>query len=459
MADHVSKPAPAGATESTSLLRLNADKGEWAQLSKVDERGYGDATISHYRMGNGLQIIVWPDRTAPVFAYQSWFGVGSRHEKVGRTGIAHLFEHLMFKATENQPEGRFDQIMEAHGAETNAATWVDWTYYRAKLPKGNVGLVVGLEADRMAHLILDAGQLESEREVVKNERLGRVDNDPEGKLYETLYALAYDVHPYRWPTIGWMEDIEAITLEDCLAFYRTYYAPNNATLTVVGDVDLEALLAEVQEGYGHLAPQEIPAPDPVVEPPQLAEKRKVLELPVSASKVVSAWHAPAMGTEMHVALTILSEILTVGESSQLYKHLVTELELASEIWGWTSGWSEPGLFELGMNLRPGVSVEEAEEVFLADLEHVRTHGVTERQVKKAQNGLEAMFLRGIADTGSRARGLGNAHLSHGNFKAFFEEPERLRHVTPADVQKAAQAVLTRENRTVVVVLPQGAADD
>jgi len=405
-------------------------------------------------LGNGLQILVWADAAAPVFAFQTWFSVGSRHEKIGRTGMAHLFEHLMFKATKNQPEGRFDQIMEEHGVETNAATWVDWTYYRAKLPAGNVPLVVGLEADRMTNLILNEGQLESEREVVKNERLGRVDNDPEGKLYEVLYSLAYDVHPYRWPTIGWMEDIEAITLEDCLTFYRTYYAPNNATLSVVGDVDVAALLAEIQARYGHLGPQEIPVPEQIIEPPQQAEKRKVMRLPVVAPKVVNAWHAPKAGTDEHAALTIMNEILTVGESSTLYQYMVTEREIVAEIWGWASGWSEPGLYELGFNLRPGGEVEPAEQVFLEQLERLKTEGVTQRQVDKAQNGLEAMFLRGIADTGSRARGLGNAHLSQGSFKAFFEEPERLRRVTPEAVQAAAKAVLRPENRTVVVVLPQ-----
>ena len=198
----------------------------------------GEIRVDKYVLPNGLRVLIWEDHRVPLFAYQTWFRVGSRHEQGGRTGMAHLFEHMMFKATSNHKEGEFDRIMEQHGAQTNAATWVDWTYYREKLPAGNLDLLCGLESDRMENLVLDEGQLESEREVVINERLLRVDNDPEGLLYEKLYALAFGrSHPYGWPTIGWMDDIRAISLEDCRDFYGRYYAPNNATITLVGDVD------------------------------------------------------------------------------------------------------------------------------------------------------------------------------------------------------------------------------
>ena len=190
------------------------------------------------------------DPSAPVFAYQTWFAVGSRHEREGITGIAHLFEHLMFNQTETHPPGEFDRLIETAGGDTNAATWVDWTYYRDNLPKAELQLAVELEADRMAHLTLGETQVESEREVVANERRFRVEDDVDGFLNEELYKAAFTTHPYHWPTIGWMRDIEAISIDDCRAFYRTYYAPNNATVVLVGDVDEEAALELIDEHYG-----------------------------------------------------------------------------------------------------------------------------------------------------------------------------------------------------------------
>src|SRR5262245_54692377 len=206
-------------------------------------------TVRMHRLENGLQVILLRDPAAPVFAYQTWFAVGSRHEKEGTTGIAHLFEHLMFNQTETLAPGEFDRKLETVGGETNAATWVDWTYYRDNLPQAELPLVVALEADRMAHLVLGDKQVESEREVVANERRFRVEDDVDGFLNEELFKLAFTVHPYHWPTIGWMKDIHAISIDDCRAFYRTYYAPNNATLVVVGDVDEERVLALVEQHY------------------------------------------------------------------------------------------------------------------------------------------------------------------------------------------------------------------
>ena len=191
-----------------------------------------------YRLDNGLKVILLRDPAAPVFAYQTWFAVGSRHEREGKTGIAHLFEHLMFNETESLPPGEFDRKLEAAGGETNAATWVDWTYYRDNLPQGGAG-AGGARSRPIAWRTWcwATTQVESEREVVANERRYRVDDDVDGFLNEELYKLAFTTHPYHWPTIGWMEDIEAITIDDCRTFYRTYYAPNNATLVIVGDID------------------------------------------------------------------------------------------------------------------------------------------------------------------------------------------------------------------------------
>ena len=185
-------------------------------------------------LSNGLVVLAQEDFRAPIVAYHTWYGVGSRHERLGRTGMAHLFEHLMFKETKNLSEGEFDRRMEAVGARTNAATWVDWTFYYEKLPAAHANLAFEMEADRMENMLLGPEQLTSERQVVMNERRLRVDNDPEGKMYETLYANRYGKeHPYGWPTIGWREDIEAITLEDCHQFYDTFYARSKCTFGTI----------------------------------------------------------------------------------------------------------------------------------------------------------------------------------------------------------------------------------
>src|SRR5688572_24852575 len=200
-----------------------------------------------WRLDNGLGVIVVVDRTAPIVSYQTWYRVGSRHEEVGKTGLAHLFEHLMFAQTETLTPGEFDRVVERTGGESNAATWVDWTQYRLSLPAMDLPLAVRLESERMSRLVLTPETVEPERDVVTNERRERVEDDVDGWLDEQLMATAFEVHPYRWPTIGWMADIRSVGLDDIRAFYRTWYAPNNATLVVVGDVDEPALLQLVKD--------------------------------------------------------------------------------------------------------------------------------------------------------------------------------------------------------------------
>ncbi len=212
--------------------------------------------IERYRLSNGLKVILLQDPVAPVVSYQTWFNVGARHEREGITGIAHLFEHLMFKETTNLPEGAFSRILEEAGArDLNAWTWYDETVYTQSVPKHYLELVMQLESDRMVNLVLNERQLASEREVVINERRFRSEDDPYGRINEALGALAFDVHPYKWPVIGWRKDIEAISLEDCLLFYRSFYAPNNATLILAGDFDRDAALELVDRYYGDLEPQ------------------------------------------------------------------------------------------------------------------------------------------------------------------------------------------------------------
>ncbi len=440
------------------LFALNKGQAPEAQVRKISDYAYGSALIEEFALGNGLQILIWEDKAAPVIAYQTWFRVGSRHEKSGKTGIAHLFEHLMFKATTNYTEGQFDILMEERGAQTNAATWVDWTYYHEKLPAGNLELAVKLEADRMENLALEADSLESEREVVKNERLGRVDNNPDGAAYEALYKEAFQTHPYGCPTIGWMKDIEGLSLEDCMAFYRSYYAPNNAVICIVGDVDTRATLELIQNYYGHMQRQEISKHPIPVEPEQTQERRLQLNQPIESEKLILAYHIPAVTHEDHPALCVLNEILTDGESSPLFQKLVKELEIATDTWGWVASFHDPGLWEIGVSLLPHKKAEEAERAVDELIASLLDQGVTDRALEKAKNGMEAGTLRMMAGTSPRARGLGESSVIQGRWQCFFEESELLQNVKDEDVARVAARYLQKENRTVLYALPNVEGD-
>ncbi len=443
-----------------AIARLNVGAAASARIDPVGAHVGNGFRVEHFRLGNGLQVLVWEDATAPVFAFQSWVKVGSRHDPVGRSGMAHLFEHLMFKATVSRPEGTYDRLMEARGGQNNAATWVDWTYYRAKLPRWELDFVCELEADRIVNLALAADMLEREREVVVNERLMRVDNDPDGKLYEAIYRTAFGDHPYGVPTIGWMEDIRAITLADCLDFYRTYYAPNNVTLVVVGDVATADVLARVQAHYGSFAHQAIPAEAARPLPPTEGGPRRLeLTLPLATARMVVAWPAVPAGTPDHAALELAASILSDGESSRLHRALVEEHELALDVSSWVASCHDAGLFEVSMALRPGVDPARAEAVLHEALAAFLAGPLTPRELMKAQNGLEAGFLKGQADAGTRARQLGHALVATGRWNEVFEEQALLRETTADDILRVARTIMTPERQTIAWALPAAPAPD
>jgi len=453
--------APATRLPDPDLDALNQAVAPTARISRVDVRDDGRVLVERFRLGNGLEVIVWEDHAAPVFAYQTWFRVGSRHDPAGRSGIAHLFEHLMFKATTTRPEGEYDRLMEAAGGQTNAATWVDWTYYKAKLPRWELDLVTTLEADRMERLALSSDMLEREREVVLNERSMRVDNDPDGRLSESLYRTAFEVHPYGVPTIGWEEDIRRISLDDCMAFYRTHYAPSNAVITVVGDVSTHAVLAAIQARYGHLLAEPLPPEVTPPEPPQTAPRHLELALPLSSARVVKAWRGPASGTPEHAALEVLCEILVGGDSSRLEVALVEEGELATDVSGWVSSWAQPGLVEFSLTLRPGVATADAEAALQAVLDGIRSGRapITEAELSKARNSLEASFYRGLADVGSRARQLGHGAVTLGDWQDLWSEAKRLEAVTLEELARVFGETFVAHHLTTAFALPSGEAPD
>ncbi|MCS6911910.1 MAG: pitrilysin family protein [Myxococcales bacterium] len=415
--------------------------------------GAGGLLARLFRLNNGLQVLLVRDATAPVLAYQTWFRVGSRHERPGRTGMAHLFEHLMFNETENLAHTEFDRLIEAHGGHTNAATWVDWTYYQDDLPAAHLELCVRLEADRMANLVVREQQLETEREVVLNERRFRVEDDVDGFLAEELFRLAFTVHPYHWPTIGWMEDIRAITVEDAREFYRTYYAPNNATIVLVGDFQEEVALSLIERYYGALSPQPIPQETVPPEPVQEAERRAVYDKPVATDKLLLGYKAPSFLDPEHLHLQVLSDILFGSASSRCYRELVVDREICSTLGASVTPLRDPGLWEVAASLQRGHSAEEVLEVLDVQMTRMQADGPTPAEMERARARFLTHFFASMRSAHGKAESLGEYETTTGDFRRLFAVPEQLRAMTAADVQRAAQRFGCSTGRTVVIARP------
>jgi len=424
----------------------------------VSTQPFGHALqVRRYRLGNGLTVLSLVDRSAPTISYHTWFRVGSRHERPGKTGLAHLFEHLMFNATKTHAHGEFDRLMERAGAEVNAATWTDWTYYYENAPKGALSLLVELEADRMHNLVLRAPQVHSEKEVVVNERKLRVEDDIEGRALEQLYATAFKRHPYGWPTIGWMNDIRGFTVQDCRDFYRTHYAPNNATVVVVGDFQEARALAEIQKRYGHLPASRRPPPPKLPrESVQRRERVHRIAAPTPSGKILVGYRAPGFTHADTPPLTVVNEVLFGGRSSRLHQRLCLDEELALSVRGGVSPFIDPGLFEIWISLREGKANEAALQSMDATIDSLAADGPTDEEIEKAVHQIELSFLYGMETAGGKAEQLGFYETVCDDGAAAFDRLEAYRAVTAADVRRVAAKYLRRARRTRIEVTASAA---
>ena len=411
-----------------------------------------------YRLANGLRVLLLADPSAPVLAYQTWFRVGSRHEQDGKTGLAHLFEHLMFNETEHLPAGEFDRQIERQGGSTNAATWVDWTYYQDDLPKSELELAVRLEAERMQHLVIKRHQVESERGVVISERRLRVDDDVDGFMSEELFRLAFDKgHPYHWPTIGWMRDIKRLSLRDAMTFYRTFYAPNNALLVIVGDINEKETLSLVEKHYGPIASQPLPEghygalPD---RPRQAGERRALFRKPVQSDKLLLGYQAPAFTSIEHVQLDFLSELLLGSHSSPIYRDLVVNREIVTAIGASVTPFRDAGLWEVSASLKRGHTAEGALAEFDAHIARVQNDGVVADDVERTRARLLTEFFTGMRTAHGKAAQLGEFETVAGDYRTLFDVPAQLRAVTAAELQAVARSYLQTDRRTVLIVRPE-----
>ncbi len=403
---------------------------------------------------NGLRVRLLPDASAPTVSFYTFFQVGSRNEKLGVTGISHLFEHMMFNGAAKYGPKEFDRVLESRGGHSNAYTSNDVTAYYEDFASDALETVVDLEADRMRSLRLTGDSLEQEREVVKEERRLRTENSIFGLMEEQLEALVFLAHPYRWPVIGWMEDIERISRDDCEAFFRTYYAPNNAAIYAVGDFDPDRALALVQHQYGDIPAGPRPGPVPLGEPAQRGERRAVVRYPAQAPALLVGWRGPAARSPDSAALDVLQVCLAVGESSRLRRRLVHEEELAVSVsisWGWRI---DPGVFLAFAELAPGVRTDRAEAVLWEELERAATKGVSAAEVRRAHALLRSSVLHELATHHGLAHALGQAEALLGDWREAGRALEHYAAVGPKDVRRVAADYLDPSKRCVVVLDPE-----
>ncbi|MGO9830551.1 MAG: M16 family metallopeptidase [Myxococcaceae bacterium] len=406
---------------------------------------------------NGLRVRVVPSTDTPVVSLYTFFQVGSRNERPGLTGISHLFEHMMFNGAKKYGPHQFDEVLEAHGGRSNAYTSHDLTVYYEEFASEALEQVLDLEADRMRSLAISDRMLEREREVVKEERRLRVDNEVMGLIDEELQALVYQAHPYRWPVIGWMGDIEAIRRQDCEAYFRTYYAPSNAVLWIAGDVEPEATVARVRKAYGNI-PRGPPVPAVVnAEPTQRGERRSVLSHPAQAPGLLVAYRGPPVSHPDAVTLDVLEFILAVGEGSRLNKRLVYEEKVAVDVgmdWSWRL---DPGVLLFHAELAPAGDPASVEAALYRELARVVEHGVTQRELDKAKNNLRAHLMRELTTSSGRAHALGSYEAYLGSWRAGLRLAERYASADAASVQAVAARYLLPSQRSVVTLVPGASA--
>ncbi len=410
-------------------------------------------TVIEHTLPNGLKVRLLPSDAVPTCSFYTFFRVGSRNERPGITGISHLFEHMMFNGAKKYGPGQFDKTLESNGGSSNAYTSNDVTVYYEDFMSEALETVIDLEADRMKSLAVTPKMLESERQVVIEERRLRVDNEIGGLMDEELSTLIWKAHPYRWPVIGWMKDIENITREDCLDYFRTFYAPNNATVYVAGDFDPKQALALIRKYYGGIeAGPQIPRVLDA-EPEQKGERRAEVRHPAQAPSLMIAWRGPAGDHPDTLTLDVLQYALSVGQSSRLTRALVYEQELAVSVsvdWTWRF---DPGSFLIGVELKPGADPKATEAALFAQLEKVAKDGLEPHELEKAKNNLAAHLYRELATNNGRAHALGTYEIMLGSWKAGLGLASRYQTITAEDVRAAAAKYLTPERRSVVTLVP------
>ena len=419
---------------------------------------------TQFVLPNGLNVILHEDHTTPTVSVNVWYHVGSGREKPGRTGFAHLFEHIMFEGSGHVAEGNFDQWLEGAGGNNNGSTTNDRTNYWEDVPSNALELALFLESDRMGYLLqsMSPGKVNGQRDVVKNERRQSYENQPYGMasivLSENLYPAD---HPYHWPTIGYMDDLTAASYEDVVGFFKSYYGPNNASLVVAGDIDPARTRVLVEKWFS-----DVPAGEPVapLATPAAAlaqEKRVTIEDQVQLPRLYLAWLSPGVLKPGDAELDVLANVLAGGKNSRLYKRLVYDLQIAQDVQAFQASSEQGSNFQIRITARPGHALTELEQVAQEELDRLKREPPTARELGRAVNQYEAGFLDQLEQVGSfggKADQLNHYFTFTGNPDYFNEDLARYKALSPEDVSAVASRFLRDDARVILSVVPKGKTD-
>lgn len=402
---------------------------------------------------NGLKVLILRDRNAPLAVFQIWYNAGSINEQTGKTGLSHLLEHMMFKGTPEYGAKVFSQIIKRAGGIDNAGTSNDYVFYFQKLAPDRLHLSIELEADRMRNLVMNNEDFLSERDVVMEERRMRYDDDPQNLVYEEVVSTAFKNHPYRWPVIGWMEDLKVMTRDDLFAYYKTRYVPNNAFIIVAGNVEADLIMAKIRKEFGAIPRgPEVPRLN-IQEPVQRGERRVFVQKEAELPYVISAYKAPNILDQDSYALDVLAGVLSGGKSARIYKSLIDDKRIAlSAGAGYDNFRKYPFLFYLEGTPLPGQKIEDVESALYEEVEKIKVQPPSEREVQKAKNQVEADFIMSQDSIYYQAMLLAQFEMI-GSWRLKDVYLEGIRKVTPEDVQRVAKKYLVEDQRTVGILIP------
>jgi predicted Zn-dependent peptidase len=408
-----------------------------------------------YNLSNGLHVILHKDNSTPIVAVTISYHVGSKNEDPQRTGFTHFFEHLMFEGSDNIGRGEFDKIAMNAGAQLNANTSFDRTFYYLLLPSNQIELGLWMESERMLHLKIDSIGVETQRNVVKEERKQSYDNRPYGSLMEKLFAAAYKVHPYRWTTIGSAESINNATLQEFMEFHSIYYVPNNATLSIAGDIDYDKTKELIAKYFTDIpkGTKEIKRPT-IVEPPMQGEVRDTVYDNIQLPLVAQAYHIPAMGTPDHYAVSMLTTLLSEGESSRLNKAIVDKQQKALYVGSYQMALEDPGLFMVFGIANIGVKPDELDKSIDKEIERVQNEELSDHEFEKLRNQVEVSFVTRNSTMAGIAESLSDYYIYYKDANLINTELQRYMNVTKADIQRVAKQYLTKDKRVVLYYLPK-----
>ncbi|MBI4682198.1 MAG: insulinase family protein [Nitrospirae bacterium] len=404
-------------------------------------------------LANGLKVFIIQDRTAPLAIFEIWYNAGSINEQAGKTGLSHLLEHMMFKGTPRYGNKVFSKIISKAGGIDNAGTSHDYAYYFQKLAPDRLRLSIEMEADRMRNLIMDNGEFLSESDVVMEERRMRYEDDPQNLVFEEVIAAAFKNNPYRWPVIGWMEDLKNVTRDDLMDYYRKHYVPNNAFIVIAGNVDVQAVMAKIKREFGPIPKGPEIGKLNIQEPVQRGERRVFIKKEAELPYVISAHKSPNVLHEDSYALDVLAGVLSGGKSGRIYRSLVDEKRIALSAGAGYSNFNKfPFIFYLEGTPLPGKKIEEVENALYEEVQKIKDLPPSEREVQKVKNQIEADFIMGQDSVYSQAMVLAEFEML-GSWRLKDTYLEGVRKVTPDDVQRVANKYLVADQRTVGTLIP------